>query len=179
MRDEAKMLGGLGKCGFPICCQRFLPNFSPVSIKMAKEQNISLNPNKISGLCGRLMCCLNYEQDHYALMRSKMPRVGSGIDTVQGPGTVQENNYLTGMVKVRVERTDGNIEIIEVPFEKKEPETENDVPAEAVPENRWEQIRIAHEQNNTENAPAPAQIASIAEPAKKRRSNRRRRHTST
>lgn len=73
VRDEAKLLGGLGKCGCPVCCQRFLPEFSPVSIKMAKEQNISLNPTKISGLCGRLMCCLNYEQPYYEEMRKKLP----------------------------------------------------------------------------------------------------------
>jgi len=114
VRDEAKMLGGIGKCGLPICCRRFLPNFSPVSIKMAKEQNISLNPNKISGLCGRLMCCLNYEQEYYEQIRKMMPRIGSKIETPQGGGVVLENNYLTHMTKVRVEREDGSFEVIEV-----------------------------------------------------------------
>ena len=74
VRDEAKMLGGLGPCGRPICCGSFLDQFQPVSIKMAKEQNLSLNPTKISGVCGRLMCCLKYEQEHYEMTRKKMPR---------------------------------------------------------------------------------------------------------
>ncbi len=77
VRDEAKMLGGIGPCGRPICCRTFLSDFTPVSIKMAKEQNLSLNPTKISGTCGRLMCCLKYEQDHYEQTRKRMPRVGA------------------------------------------------------------------------------------------------------
>ena len=78
VRDEAKMLGGLGPCGRPICCGAFLDEFQPVSIKMAKEQNLSLNPTKISGVCGRLMCCLKYEQDHYEQTRKKMPKTAGG-----------------------------------------------------------------------------------------------------
>lgn len=122
VRDEAKMLGGLGKCGCPICCRQFLPAFTPVSIKMAKEQNISLNPNKISGLCGRLMCCLNYEQAYYEQMRKQMPRIGSVVRTEQGAGLVLENNYLTGKMKVKVERDDGALEVMDVYYEDVSPE---------------------------------------------------------
>ena len=84
VRDEAKMLGGLGPCGRPICCGTFLDQFQPVSIKMAKEQNLSLNPTKISGVCGRLMCCLKYEQDHYEQTRKKMPKTGREKESCPG-----------------------------------------------------------------------------------------------
>ena len=104
VRDEAKMLGGIGVCGRPICCNSFLGDFQPVSIKMAKEQNLSLNPTKISGTCGRLMCCLKYEQSTYEEMLKFVPRVDAIVDTPDGKGTVIENNVLAGLVKVRVER---------------------------------------------------------------------------
>ena len=106
VRDEAKMLGGLGPCGRPICCGQFLSDFQPVSIKMAKEQSLSLNPTKISGLCGRLMCCLKYEQEHYEKMRKKMPRVGREVVTPEGVATVVDVNVLTEKVKVRVQQGD-------------------------------------------------------------------------
>ena len=102
VRDEAKMLGGIGVCGRPICCNSFLGDFQPVSIKMAKEQNLSLNPTKISGTCGRLMCCLKYEHTTYEEMLKFVPRVDAIVDTPDGKGTVIENNVLAGMVKVRV-----------------------------------------------------------------------------
>ncbi|MBQ3069875.1 MAG: stage 0 sporulation family protein, partial [Clostridia bacterium] len=86
VRDEAKMLGGIGPCGRPICCRTFLSDFTPVSIKMAKEQGLSLNPVKISGTCGRLMCCLKYEQDSYEDLLRKTPRVGSVVSTPDGEG---------------------------------------------------------------------------------------------
>jgi len=105
VRDEAKMLGGLGVCGRPFCCSSFLEDFQPVSIKMAKEQYLSLNPVKISGTCGRLMCCLKYEQDTYEAMMKSMPRVGAIVDTPEGRGTVQEVSLLTGQIKVVLART--------------------------------------------------------------------------
>lgn len=104
VRDEAKMLGGIGVCGRPICCNSFLGDFQPVSIKMAKEQNLSLNPTKISGTCGRLMCCLKYEQSTYEEMLKFVPRVDAVVETPDGKGTVVENNVLAGLVKVRVDR---------------------------------------------------------------------------
>ncbi len=101
VRDESKMLGGLGICGQPFCCSRFLQDFQPVSIKMAKEQGLSLNPTKISGSCGRLMCCLSYEQDAYEYLNSIYPMVGSTVRTPDGVGTVIETNPVSGYLKVR------------------------------------------------------------------------------
>ena len=102
VRDEAKMLGGLGICGRPFCCSTFLGDFQPVSIKMAKEQGLSLNPGKISGACGRLMCCLKYEQDAYEELIRTSPKTGMTVSTPDGEGTVVELSLLTGMVKVRL-----------------------------------------------------------------------------
>ena len=104
VRDESKMLGGFGICGRPFCCSQFLGDFHPVSIKRAKEQGLSLNPGKISGTCGRLMCCLKYEQDSYEHLLRVTPKVGAIVKTPEGNGTVIENNLLTGMLKVTLER---------------------------------------------------------------------------
>jgi len=106
VRDEAKMLGGLGPCGRPLCCGSFLGDFQPVSIKMAKEQNLSLNPTKISGVCGRLMCCLKYEQDHYETTRKRMPKMGKEVETPEGHGTVVDLNILKETVTVRLVKGD-------------------------------------------------------------------------
>ena len=108
VRDEARMLGGLGPCGRPICCGSFLDDFQPVSIKMAKEQNLSLNPTKISGLCGRLMCCLKYEQEHYEQTRKRMPRVGREVSTPDGNGTVSDLNIVKETVFVRITNGDSS-----------------------------------------------------------------------
>lgn len=116
VRDEAKMLGGLGCCGRPVCCNAFLPEFMPVSIRMAKSQNLSLNPIKISGICGRLMCCLKYEQDCYEEMRKQMPRVGKECNTPDGKGVVVENNVLTESTRVKVQLADGTFDIRNYPF---------------------------------------------------------------
>ena len=102
VRDEAKLLGGLGICGQPFCCSRFLDNFQPVSIKMAKEQGLSLNPVKISGSCGRLMCCLKYEQDAYEYLNSITPQPGSIVKTPDGEGVVHDINLLSGMLLVKM-----------------------------------------------------------------------------
>ncbi len=103
VRDKAKMVGGLGICGRPFCCASFLDDFQPVSIKMAKTQNLSLNPTKISGTCGRLMCCLKYEQDAYEDLLRNSPKLDSLVDTVDGRGTVVELDLLRQRVKVRLE----------------------------------------------------------------------------
>ena len=103
VRDKAKMVGGLGICGRPFCCASFLDDFQPVSIKMAKTQNLSLNPTKISGTCGRLMCCLKYEQDAYEDLIRNSPKVDSFVDTPEGRGTVVELDLLRQRVKVRME----------------------------------------------------------------------------
>lgn len=139
VRDEARMIGGLGPCGRQICCGAFLDEFQPVSIKMAKEQNLSLNPTKISGVCGRLMCCLKYEQDHYEKTRKIMPRMGKEVITPDGTGTVTDLNIVKETVFVRIVNGDSS-EIKEYPLEKIErpgqpniPAQENEKPSE-VPE---------------------------------------------
>lgn len=104
VRDEAKMLGGLGICGRKFCCSSFLGEFQPVSIKMAKEQSLSLNPTKISGTCGRLMCCLKYEQDCYEDLLKITPKVGAYVETAEGKGTVEDANILTGVLKVKLDK---------------------------------------------------------------------------
>lgn len=103
VRDEAKLLGGLGICGQPFCCSRFLSDFQPVSIKMAKEQGLSLNPTKISGCCGRLMCCLKYEQNAYDDLIKNTPKVGSTVSTPDGVGIVTEVNLLRGTLFVKMD----------------------------------------------------------------------------
>ena len=104
VRDEAKMLGGIGICGRPFCCSSFLGSFQPVSIKMAKEQGLSLNPVKISGACGRLMCCLKYEQEAYQDLLRSTPRVNALVSTPDGKGVVIEQNLLTRKLTVRLDK---------------------------------------------------------------------------
>lgn len=104
VRDEAKMLGGIGICGRPFCCKEFLHDFQPVSIKMAKEQGLSLNTVKISGTCGRLMCCLKFEQASYEHLLRCTPKIGAIVDTADGRGEVVDNNLLTGILKVKLDR---------------------------------------------------------------------------
>ena len=103
VRDETKMIGGIGICGRPFCCSQFLNDFQPVSIKMAKDQGLSLNPTKISGACGRLMCCLNYEQEGYVYLKKTMPRVGTPVKTAEGKGFIHDIDLLTGNIKVRLD----------------------------------------------------------------------------
>jgi cell fate regulator YaaT (PSP1 superfamily) len=111
VRDGAKLLGGLGICGRPFCCSTFLEEFQPVSIRMAKTQNLSLNPTKISGTCGRLMCCLKYEQEAYEHLIKTMPKVDAPVDTPKGKGNVAEVNLLRRTVKVRLaEGTDTSLQ---------------------------------------------------------------------
>ncbi|MCP4683601.1 MAG: stage 0 sporulation family protein [Desulfobacterales bacterium] len=110
VRHQAKMIGGLGPCGRSLCCSVFLDNFAPVTIKMAKEQNISLNPGKISGMCGRLMCCLAYEHKHYEKAKRNLPKIGKKINTKSGEGKVIRQNILKQTVSVQLESE----EIVEV-----------------------------------------------------------------
>lgn len=114
VRDEAKMLGGIGPCGRILCCSSFLGDFEPVSIKMAKDQNLSLNPSKISGLCGRLMCCLKYESDNYESVKLVLPNVGEEVITSVGFGKVVECKNSDRSVKVRLYETD---KVVEFPLE--------------------------------------------------------------
>lgn len=111
VRDESKMVGGLGPCGKPLCCATFLGDFEPVSIKMAKEQNLSLNPTKISGICGRLMCCLKFEHETYEKILEKLPKLGALVETPMGEGIVVETNTILEKVKTKVKLDDGTEDI--------------------------------------------------------------------
>ncbi|MFA5576184.1 MAG: stage 0 sporulation family protein [Tissierellaceae bacterium] len=112
VRDEAKMIGGIGPCGKPLCCGQFLGEFEPVSIKMAKEQSLSLNPTKISGLCGRLMCCLKFEHNVYEELLDKMPDLGAIVKTDEGKGIVVETYTLLEKVKVKVRLKDNTDDLM-------------------------------------------------------------------
>ncbi|MGI6316038.1 MAG: PSP1 domain-containing protein [Christensenellales bacterium] len=120
VRDETKMLGGLGPCGRAVCCATFLSDFIPVSIRMAKEQNISLNPTKISGLCGRLMCCLQYEQAFYQEERSKSPKPGTDVLTPDGVGEIMEHYIVRRKFRVRVLLSDLSYDMREYPVDQVE-----------------------------------------------------------
>jgi cell fate regulator YaaT (PSP1 superfamily) len=102
-RDETKLLGGVGRCGYSLCCASFLTEFKPLSIKMAKEQSLSLEPTKISGMCGRLLCCLGYEAEHYRLMKEKLPSIGGRVTTPMGEGVVTGINVLKETASVQLE----------------------------------------------------------------------------
>ena len=115
VRDEARMLGGLGVCGRPFCCSSFLDGFQPVSIKMAKDQNLSLNPVKISGTCGRLMCCLKYEHDVYSELLRMVPPVRSIVSTPEGRGVVTDQNVIAGKISVRLDKAkDGVSKVFDI-----------------------------------------------------------------
>lgn len=143
VRDGAKMLGGLGICGRSLCCNTFLDDFQPVSIKMAKTQSLSLNPTKISGVCGRLMCCLKYEQDAYEYLIKTVPKVDTTVMTPQGKGTVIDVNLLRRTVKVKLEDSDAlpqsyNVDrlgyFIGGEYKQPEPEKQEDPPPEEAAE---------------------------------------------
>ena len=174
VRDEAKMLGGLGPCGRPICCGTFLGDFQPVSIKMAKEQNLSLNPTKISGVCGRLMCCLKYEEDNYEQTRKRMPKVGKEVSTPDGVGVVWDLNVIKETVRVRIQKGDSS-ELKDYPLEEiqkigaqpapaEAPAAENPAPANDQAEN----AEPAPEAEQSADAPAEASADAPAEPKRNR-----------
>ena len=164
VRDEAKMLGGLGPCGRPICCGAFLGDFQHVTIKMAKEQNLSLNPNKISGVCGRLMCCLKYEEETYEQTRKRMPKVGKEVVTPDGNGVVWDLNIIKETVRVRIQKGDTS-ELRDYPVEEVQrvgQPVKQDKPVAdpaAAEEAREEQPVEAQETPTAENAPAEQQPA--------------------
>ena len=176
VRDEAKMLGGLGSCGRVVCCKQFLDDFHPVSIKMAKEQNLSLSPTKISGLCGRLMCCLQYEQSCYEDMKRRMPHVNRDILTPDGVGIVVDNNVITEKTKVRVTLPDGSIDLREFHY------TLLAKPGEALPAQPQQaaqpaqpaqqpqaQAAVQPQRENAEAKPAAENAAQERNPEHKRR----------
>ncbi len=158
VRDEAKMIGGLGLCGRPVCCAAFLGDFQPVSIKMAKEQSLSLNPTKISGVCGRLMCCLKYEEDNYEATRKRMPKVGKEVITPDGNGIVVDLNILKETVRVRIPKGDGT-EQKDYPLE----EVQRVQPAPKPPRPERDKPRAAAAPAQQEPADAPQDAALPAE----------------
>ena len=163
VRDEARMLGGLGPCGRPICCGAFLGVIDAVSIKMAKEQNLSLNPTKISGVCGRLMCCLKYEQDNYEQTRKRMPKVGKEVMTPEGIGVVWDLNIIKETVRVRIQKGD-NSELKDFPMD--EVQRTGAQPAQPKPEAVKQEVA-----EEPAEAPAAAETetnAESAQPAQKR-----------
>lgn len=117
-RDETQLLGGVAPCGREVCCASCMPEFRRVSIKMAKNQGLSLNPGKVSGLCGRLMCCLSYENDYYAEAYKKTPKIGAAVSTPEGKGTVVTVNMLKMEVRVKIEKDGGNFVYRDFPVDK-------------------------------------------------------------
>ena len=180
VRDEARMIGGLGPCGRQICCGAFLDEFQPVSIKMAKEQNLSLNPTKISGVCGRLMCCLKYEQEHYEKTRKIMPRMGKEVITPDGTGTVTDLNIVKETVFVRIVNGDSS-EIKEYPLEKIErpgqptsPPQEQEKTPPATPEAQDGNVQEKSESQPPEENKAAAEIRNNDANRQPRSENRNR-----
>lgn len=194
VRDKAKMVGGLGICGRPFCCASFLEDFQPVSIKMAKTQNLSLNPTKISGTCGRLMCCLKYEQEAYEDLIRTSPRMDSFVDTPEGRGTVVEVDLLRQRVKVRMEEEPETISVfpnsdIAVLRSGKARKNDPPIPADLAPisgsgkrprqekaqeEPVLEPIRFRYSTESVVEEPA---APAPQEPAQKSGRSRRRRHS--
>ncbi|MBP3636752.1 MAG: stage 0 sporulation protein [Clostridia bacterium] len=181
VRDEAKMLGGLGPCGRPVCCGAFLGDFQPVSIKMAKEQNLSLNPTKISGVCGRLMCCLKYEQDNYEQTRKRMPKVGKEVITPDGNGVVWDLNIIKETVRVRIQKGDSS-ELKDYPMDEvqriggpaQQPKQEAPAKVEEIPAEQDElaaedAVIVTEEAVNT----AENQSAEEKQPVRERRNHDR------
>ena len=190
VRDKAKMVGGLGICGRPFCCTSFLDDFQPVSIKMAKTQSLSLNPTKISGTCGRLMCCLKYEQEAYEYLLKNCPKEESFVDTPEGRGTVTEVSLLRQTVKVRLEAdpetvSSFSVEEIEVFRNGKAKKTDPPIPADWAPiSGNGKRVRRLQKTEDVafldpikfryrEDAVVEEPAASEQEPARER-SNRRR-----
>ena len=140
-RDEVKIIGGLGPCGKVCCCREFLKDFEHVSIKMPKVQGLSLNPTKISGLCGRLMCCLGYENAHYSETFRLMPRINSEVETPEGKGMVVYNNLLKRLVQVRLgEKDDPTSQILEFPLDKIKIKAKNNIGFDDDPGNKLKDL---------------------------------------
>ena len=196
VRDKAKMVGGLGICGRPFCCATFLDDFQPVSIKMAKTQNLSLNPTKISGTCGRLMCCLKYEQDAYEDLLRTAPKTESFVDTPEGRGTVVEVDVLRQRVKVRMEESPETITIfrnedIAILRSGKAKKTDPPIPADLAPISgngkrvkkeqpteipKLEPIRFRYREEAIVEEPAAEPVADAEEPAAEEQKPARRRN---
>lgn len=127
IRNQAKMCGGLGRCGREICCSLFIEKFEPISIRMAKEQGLSLNPTKISGMCGRLMCCLTFENSTYKYLKKEIPKLGKIITTPKGPGKVIRQNVIRSLITVRLEDgTESEFNVKEIQTNAKKGKSDRD-----------------------------------------------------
>ncbi len=168
VRDEAKMLGGLGSCGRPFCCSTYMADFHPVSIKMAKEQGLSLNPVKISGTCGRLMCCLKYEQNAYDDLLRHTPRVGTAVETEQGRGIVTSVQLLTGKLKVQLDDTPEGGSPIEVKVDEAVPLRKDGTPMRP--------LRPKKTEEPPEVEPAPTSEAAKPQPEKTHTERQKQNH---
>ena len=198
VRDKAKMVGGLGICGRPFCCASFLDDFQPVSIKMAKTQNLSLNPTKISGTCGRLMCCLKYEQDAYEDLLRRTPKEESFVDTPEGRGTVVSVHLLRQQVKVQMEDSPETFHMFhnsEIAVLRNGKAKKNDppIPADLAPisgggkrrrkpepeqeDRALDPIKFRYRDENVIDEPEVEEVAGEASQESAKHSRRRRRHS--
>jgi cell fate regulator YaaT (PSP1 superfamily) len=180
-RDEARLLGGLGRCGRTLCCSSWLPVYPDISMNMAKTQDLPLNPGKVSGVCGRLLCCLSYENEQYRQMKAVMPRLGQSIDSPAGPGMVVSMQILKELVTVRLDsdRTDHVFSSVDLGFKKPEPPAPRPVvaaPVERAP--RPVEPASAPDDEESESDSEAVQPAADGEAPKRRRrrgrGNRRR-----
>jgi len=176
VRDQAKHLGGYGRCGRPLCCASWLREFAPVSIKMAKTQDLPLNTSEVSGVCGRLLCCLSYENDHYAEARQRMPKVNSMIETPEGPGKIRQLNVLRNSVTAQVEGPGESIQYVEVMLpEPAQPDDAAGGPCAGCAKRRAPLATSEDEtstieedegvETNVETAPRPAESAATKTPS--------------
>lgn len=180
-RDEAKMLGGLGPCGRPVCCSSFLGDFQPVSIKMAKEQNLSLNQTKISGLCGRLMCCMKYEEEFYEEAHKRLPRVGKEVTTPDGVGTVWDVNVMKELVRVRIQKGDSSelkdypadqVQRVNAPSRPRKPEQEESEKTAPAGKQASEETARSERNERAERRPQPVMRKAERKPAREEKSAR-------
>ena len=168
VRDQAKFLGGYGRCGRPLCCASWLREFAPVSIKMAKTQDLPLNASEVSGVCGRLLCCLSYENDLYTEARQRLPKINSIVETPKGPGKVRQINMLRNSITVQVEGPGESIELVEVIIPESLPAPVEGGCAECG--KRRPKFATADEETDTvetdESAETPAPRANVEQPAR-------------
>jgi cell fate regulator YaaT (PSP1 superfamily) len=184
VRDEAKMVGGVGCCGRPLCCATWLTQFAPISVRMAKDQHVSLNPTKISGICGRLMCCLSYEHSMYKELARDMPKVGKRVETLRGSGKVVRRNVLEGTFVVAGEGREFEIQLCEYGEGAPAPGSGDRAPGESKkargvrPERPGQSAEVPPAAPRAEAAPEPAverpQTASNGRPPSQRKRRRRR-----
>lgn len=172
VRDETRMVGGIGTCGRPLCCHSYLSDFAPVSIKMAKEQNLSLNPQKISGVCGRLMCCLKNEAETYEYLNNKLPREGDEVETAEGIGIVSSVNVLRQRVKILISKDKEDKELLEYDVQDVK------IRARKKPNRRIQEATAGHSQGGVEtNREQKEEVGAIRQGSASRKKSKNRKKT--